>query len=339
MVVQTIKRPSIPQKYYRPSLLGSVVFIVYALALFFVPASLCRVVATTSFCPLLLKIVVLVPLTIIAGYGILLMGIIGHEGFHLSLHSNKLVSAILGLFFASAVVTYFNVGSMMYHWSHHRFTNQPSDPDIQMLEPLKTWWQRLLFSRLVRNFHYFKITLNTAIGRPLPFPNMMLFKLATVRKLCWLNFAFSLFWISFYVGITLYDPLTGLFSIALPMLGLLFVSGCQSYIDHAGTSDDMFHNSWSRTSPIMTALYFGNNYHLEHHLYPKVPCYRLPKIHKLLKESGLYEQVKPTIEPSFFGAYRRLTSDFNVEDEDSTFNPFEISTESFAGTSKNNKYC
>lgn len=261
MVVQTIQRPLISAEFYRPSLLGTTIFIVYAVALFFVPAFLCRIVAT-SIDSLLLKIMLIVPLTIIAGYGILLVGIIGHEGFHISLHPNKLVSAVLGLFFASAVVTYFDMGAMMRHWSHHRFTNQPSDPDIQILAPLKTWWQRLLFARLVLNFHHFKTTLNTALGRPWPFPYMMPFQLTTVRKLCWLNFAFALFWMSLYVGVTLSDPLTGLFSIALPMLSLLFVSGCQSYIDHGGLSDDIFHNSWSRTSLLMTALYFGTNYHL-----------------------------------------------------------------------------
>ena len=323
MITQSLQRPSIPAKFYRPSLLGTTIFIVYAVTLFVFPAFLCRILATSNN-PLVLKLFLIIPLTIIAGYGVLLVGIIGHEGFHLSLHRNKLVSAILGLFFASAVVTYFDMGAMMRHWSHHRFTNQPSDPDIQILAPLKTWWQRLLFARLLLNFHHFTTTLNTALGRPWPFPYMMPFQLSTVRKLCWLNFIFALLWMSFYVGVTLYDPLTGLFSIVLPMFSLLFVSGCQSYIDHAGLSDDIFHNSWSRTSPLMTILYFGTNYHLEHHLYPGVPCYRLPKIHKLLKENGFYDQVKPSIEPSFFGAYKTMAYELTGGNKDSEFDPFEI---------------
>jgi beta-carotene hydroxylase len=319
---KVISRPSIPAELYQPSLLSTTLLIVYSVCLYVIPAWLCCIIAT-SFDSLLLQIALIVPMTIIAGYGLQSMGFLGHEGFHGSLHRNKMVSALLGLFFASAIITYFDMGAMMRHWSHHRFTNQPSDPDIQMQMPLKTWWQRLLFARVNANLHHFNVTLNTALGRPCPFPYMMHFQLATVRTLCWINFAFALFWIGLYIGVILYDPLAGLFSIALPMVVLLFISGCQSFIDHAGTSDDLFHNAWSRTSPLMTALFAGTNYHLEHHLYPGVPCYRLHKVHKLLRDSGIYDQVKMPIEPFFFGAYRRLASNYIAGSADSSFDPFK----------------
>jgi beta-carotene hydroxylase len=329
MTTETIRRPSIPAEFYRQSLLANTAFIAYSVSLYVVPAFLCRLIVT-YFDSVFLKIVLIVPLTIMAGYGLQLMGFIGHEGFHLALHRNKLLSALLGLFFASSVVTYFDMGAMMRHWSHHRFTNQPSDPDIQILKPLKTWWQRLLFARLLLNWHHFKTTLDTALGHPWPFPYMMPFRLATVRVLCWVNFALALLWLGLYLGIALSDPLSGLFSIALPMIAVMLISSCQAYIDHAGTSqvlDDIFHNSWSRTSPLMTVLFGGANYHLEHHLYPGVPCYRLPKVHQLLKERGVYEQVKATIETSFFPAYGKLASEYTAGETDSSFDPFTLATD------------
>ena len=289
MKTQTVKRPAIPAEWYQPSILETIGFLLYVVSWYVLPAWLCYVVAT-SLLSLPLKILLIVPLTIMAGYGIQMMGFIGHEGFHLSLHSNKLVSVVLGLFCASAVLTYFDMGAMMRHWSHHRFTNQPSDPDIQILRPVKTWWQRLFFARLLLNYYHFKTTLNMALDRPYPFPYMMPFKLATVRTLCWLNFVFALFWIGVYVEIYLYNPLAGLFVVALPMLALLLISGCQPYIDHGDTQGDLFHSAWSRTSPLMTMLFVGTNFHLEHHLYPGVPCYRLHKVHQYLKENGVYEQ-------------------------------------------------
>ncbi|MCY7297155.1 fatty acid desaturase family protein [Alteromonas sp. a30] len=36
------------------------------------------------------------------------------------------------------------------------------------------------------------------------------------------------------------------------------------------------------------------NYHVEHHLIPNVPCYRLPELHKLLVERGYYQQYPVT---------------------------------------------
>lgn len=327
ITTQTVGRPSIPAEWYKPSTLETIGFIIYCLIWYAVPAWLSYVVATSAN-PLGIKILLIIPLSIMTGYGIQMMGFIGHEGFHLSLHSNKLVSALTGLFFASSVLTYCDMGAMMRHWSHHRFTNQASDPDIEILIPLRTWWQRLFFARLLLNYYHFKTTLNTALGRPWPFPYMMPFHISTVRTLCWINFAFSLLWIGIYLGIAIYNPLAGLFSIALPMLALMFISGCQAYLDHGGLNDDPFHNSWSRTSPLMTILFAGTNFHLEHHLYPGVPCYRLHKIHKLLKENGTYTATKATIEPSFFRSYLNLAQPYKPSIKNSSFDPFLHATES-----------
>ncbi len=321
-MTENTRIPSVPVEYFRPSRLGTTILIVYSLLFYLIPALLCRLIAT-SIDSLIFRFFLIVPLTIIAGYGLQLMGVIGHEGIHISLHRNKLVSLILGVFFSSMIVTYFEMGVGVRHWNHHRFTNQSSDPDIQAVKHLKTWWERLLLSRIIYNLIYFKTTLDIALGGPWPLSYKMPLKLSTVRIFCWINFAFALFWISIYIGVALYDPLTGVFSIALPMIAAMFINACQGYIDHAGTSDELFRNAWSRTSPLMTAVYFGTNYHLEHHLYPGIPCYRLHKVHKLLKESGFYKQVKANIEPSFFRAYRNLGVDY-VVGLDSTFDPFEI---------------
>ena len=219
---QTIRRPIIPAEWYQPSILGSVGFILYVLALYAVPASLSYLVAT-SVDPLILKIVLIIPLTIIAGYGTQMLGFIGHEGFHLSLHPNKLVSALIGMFFASGVIGYFEIGAMMRHWMHHRYTNQPSDPEIHIQASLKTWWQRLFLARLYLNLYDIKTVVNTALGRPCSFPYIMPFKFSTAQKLCWFNLGFSLFWMSIYLGITFYAPIIGLVSIALPMVAALIV--------------------------------------------------------------------------------------------------------------------
>ena len=47
----------------------------------------------------------------------------------------------------------------------------------------------------------------------------------------------------------------------------------------------------TNSSPLLTLLYFGNNFHLEHHLYPGVPCYRLPAVHSHLKSLGVFDQL------------------------------------------------
>jgi fatty acid desaturase len=82
---------------------------------------------------------------------------------------------------------------------------------------------------------------------------------------------------------------TGIVTILLPLTTMYFISALQPYLEHTGTEVGIGRDAKSRTSLLYTFLYFGNNYHLEHHLYPGVPCYRLPAVHRWLKEKGFYD--------------------------------------------------
>jgi len=139
-----------------------------------------------------------------------------------------------------------------------------------------------------------------------------------------LNLLFAGWWIVVYAWISFHSPLAGLVCIVLPMVAVLFIAACQTYIDHGGTSDELFGNAWSRTSPLMTAAYFGANYHLEHHAYPGVPCYRLPRVHQILKENGTYDHIKPPITRGFFESFRNLAAPYEPLDIGGDFNAFDM---------------
>ena len=61
-----------------------------------------------------------------------------------------------------------------------------------------------------------------------------------------------------------------------------------SLTQHAGLAEDVTdHRRNCRTikmNPINRFLYWNMNYHLEHHMYPLVPYYSLPKLHELIKD-------------------------------------------------------
>jgi fatty acid desaturase len=319
----TRQRPDLPRELYEPSLCWTALLLVYAVCLYVIPASLLYVVATDvrSF-PL--KIVLMIPLTIVAAYGLNLLGFVGHEGMHGSLTRGRYTSAVIGIFCASCVVTYFEVGFAMQHWNHHRYTNQSLDHDMILVMRFKKWWTRLLFSRWIYNWEYFKRTVQTAMGRPNPFRFKMPFKPGEQRMLAWLNLLFAAGWIAVYAWLAVHSPLAGLVCIMLPMMTVLFIAACQTYIDHGGTNDELFGNAWSRTSPLMTAAYFGANYHLEHHAYPGIPCYRLPRVHRILKENGTYERRNPPIVRGFIESFRNLAAPYEPQDIGGDFNAFDI---------------
>jgi len=285
----SLKRPRLPSEWYHPSLIGSFAYIFYTLALYVVPAILARVVLVEPLSQPV-TILLMLPLILLAAQGMLLFAWVGHEGFHLSLHRNKFVSALTGTFFASALPTYFETGAAISHLNHHRYTNQALDPDCQIFEQFQGFWSRLFFARTKANLKYLTNTLKMAFNQPLDYAYKFHFKEREKIILAWANMAFSLLWMAFYTTVAMYDPVTGIVSILLPITIMYFISALQPYLEHTGTEKSIGREAKSRTSLLYSLLYFGNNYHLEHHLYPGVPCYRLPAVHRWLKEKGFYDQ-------------------------------------------------
>lgn len=317
------RRPAISAAMYRPSLAWTLAFLAYGPLLFAGGGALSYAIANSDW-PLGLRILSIVPSTLLAGFGLQLMAYAGHEGLHLSLFRNRWLSAIVGLFHASAIVSYFEIAFAMQHWHHHRYTNQTADHDIAMVSGYRAWWQRLLLVRMTYNLSYIRRTWLTAFGAENPFRYKLPFSNRELQTLARLNLLFGLLWIAVYTAVAVADLQKALFCIALPTLAVLLISSCQPYLDHAGTEGRTFRNAWSRTSWLMTTLYFGANYHLEHHLYPGVPCYRLPAVHRLLWQNGTYAAVQPFVQRGFLASYRNLTRPYEAGMGENTFDPFVL---------------
>ena len=73
---------------------------------------------------------------------------------------------------------------------------------------------------------------------------------------------------------------------------------------HAGLREDVLdHRLNTRTvyiNPVFRFLYLNMNYHVEHHMFPTVPYYNLPALHREIKE------YLPPPRPSMFAAYREV---------------------------------
>lgn len=203
-----------------------------------------------------------------------------------------------------------------------RFTNREDDPDIEPVKHLKTWWQRLLLSRVVYNTLYFKYTWNLALGRPTHFKYKMAYLHHEQVLFARANLLFAAIWVGIYAAVFAWDWRAGVFAVALPTIAVNFIGACQIYIDHAGLDDRLFGNAYSRASPLMTVLFFGANYHLEHHAYPGIPCYRLPRLHRILQENGTYDVVKPPVTRGFFAAFKPLVRPYTASRPSWDFDPF-----------------
>lgn len=326
------QRPAIDRAFYRPNHLMAMLYIAYAFALFTLPAYGNYLLATSE-AHFAVKAAGMLVLTTLAGYGLNMLGFVGHEGLHGSLFRNRTASALTGLFTSAAVVSYFELGFAMSHWNHHRFTNQADDPDVGPVRGLKRWWQRLLFSRAIYNSLYLKHTWNMALGRPIPFKYKMPYSARQQMWFAWSNFLFAAIWLVAYGLVAYSDWRLGFYSILMPLLAVNFIGAMQIYLDHAGLGDGLFENARSRTSWAMTALFFGANYHMEHHAYPGVPCYRLPALHRYLVDRRAFEGLTVAHDQKFFGVFRTVDLPYYVSGEGIDFDAFEPALNSGVGAS------
>lgn len=304
-----ITRPRLPPEFHRVNPLSVLLYLAHALGFFAVPVCFANIVVHLN-APLALRLPLSIALGVIAGHGLHLLTFVGHEGLHTNLHRNKYVSAALALLFCTPVPFFFIVGYSVTHWKHHRFAGQKSDPDAQIFSKYRNFFSRFFLGRSKGVRIYVKNAVLLAFGLKMPEGTKLPF---TERELRWLarfNIALGICALAFYARLISKDPFLGAVVVGVPYLSLYVLTCLRAYIEHSGTTPGQFRDSRSYTSPIYTALFYGGNFHLEHHLYPAVPSYRLPALHAYLASLGMFGKMGANVETSFFGALRFTTSKY-----------------------------
>jgi beta-carotene hydroxylase len=302
-------RLRLPEKFHRISYIATVLYLAHALVFFLGPAIVAfAIVDVPASMPV--HVACALVLGLIGGHGMHLLTFVGHEGMHTNLHRNKYVSAALAVLFSSLVPFFFIVGFAMTHWKHHRFTGQSNDPDVQIYSHYRSFWSRFFAARSGSVRVYLKNALRMGLALPWPDNTKLPF---TQREMCWItriNIALGLCAVTVYAFIWYRSLWLGFTVMLIPYFGLYVMSALRAFIEHTGTEPGRYRDSRSYTSPLHTALFFGSNFHLEHHLYPAVPCYRLPALHEHLASHGLLEATGAQVERSFLGAFRYTTARF-----------------------------
>ena len=82
------------------------------------------------------------------------------------------------------------------------------------------------------------------------------------------------------------------------------LKACFGLTQHAGLKENIKDHRYStRTmilNPVFSFLYWQMEYHIEHHMYPTVPSYNLPKLHQMLKKQ------MPIPKKGLWGAYKEI---------------------------------
>jgi fatty acid desaturase len=249
--------------------------------------------------------VFVVGLVVIAGRQ-LALAILHHEAAHRSLFESRRLNEWIGDWLCARPVWSDLKKYRTHHLIHHRNTNQPDDSDRSLIEPFPTTRASLarkllrdvsgltglkyLFGRVLMDAGVLKWTIASDVmwlprqGRrwwsyPLVFFENSSGMLATNGVLlaaCWASGHAWLYavWVLAYVT-------------PFPLLVRV-----RSLAEHACTEEtlDMFKNTRTTHAGLLaraTVAPIRVNYHIEHHVLPGVPYFRLPRMHRMLRERGI----------------------------------------------------
>lgn len=271
------------------------------------------------------------------------LAILMHDGAHGLLHPNRKLNNWLGEWPSGAAVGSDLQSYRAYHLTHHRFTQQPEDPDLGLSDPFPTsqasLWRKVVrdltgqtfykqrssqfrmaargISALLKGASTDSAKRSTVAGTPFNKQTQSSNGLGpsdaagiAVAKTVGRFLAVQTILLTLSLLLWGWTPYL-LWLVALATTFQLFLR-IRNIAEHACTttgSDDPFTHARTTYANLIertTVAPYWVNYHSEHHLFMGVPCYNLPRAHALLGSGGYHPRM--TIDPNYVSVLRRVTT-------------------------------
>ncbi|MEX0348852.1 MAG: fatty acid desaturase family protein [Paracoccaceae bacterium] len=232
------------------------------------------------------------------------LAILMHEAAHNALFRRQRLNDLVGAWLCARPIMADLGAYRRYHLTHHRYTQSDKDPDLSLSSKFPTSHasMRRKFTR--------DLTGQTGVKQ-------LEGQIATALRMAGdhdaieaaeADFAQSFKSLHFWVTVPIFLAVVVVMGLAgdwwwglafwlLPYLTWFqFVLRVRNIAEHGATeqSDDPFRNvRTTLAGPVARLLVapYWVNYHLEHHMIMHVPCYNLPKLHKLLLRKGYGAQM------------------------------------------------
>jgi fatty acid desaturase len=240
--------------------------------------------------------IAIVPAAMIIGARQLGLAILMHDAAHGALHPNPKVNDFVGEWLCSGgLVRYRN-----YHLQHHKYAQQAEDPDLGLSAPFPIT-RPSLKRKMVRDLtgrtwlkERFGVAFARLEAREAGEPVLPILAGEAWRLRRWIivnGLAITAFSAAGY-------PWAWFALWLLPRATWFqLVTRFRNIAEHAlvakNEPDPLRHARTTRANLIERALVapYYVNYHCEHHMFMHVPCWRLPKTHRLLKEKGVTDRM------------------------------------------------
>ena len=246
------------------------------------------------------------------------LAILMHDGAHGCLSPDEKTNLALSQWFCAYPLFAETRSYRRYHLQHHARTQQEDDPDLVLSAPFPITGlsYRRKFIRDITGqtgYQQRKAQLLNALGprdwswrqRAAHFREMLgpqcvvngiMFAACAAAGVWW---AYPLLWL-------------------VPLLTwMMVITRIRNIAEHAVVPDssDPLRNTRTTHANFLERLFIAPyyvNYHLEHHLLFYVPCYNLPKVHRLLSASRYAGRME--VQPNYASVLRLATAKPNRED-------------------------
>lgn len=172
------------------------------------------------------------------------------------------------------------------HLAHHRYNRTARDPDAYNAGRRSPGLTLLFYAVVVLGLPLSLVYFN--ILYPLQH-----FDARALRRHARVIAGYAFFYTLLFSALARHDALALAFEVwLLPVLLASPLNGLKSIADHFNNvwNGDRFHTATTaRSNRVVTFLWCGLNYHLDHHLFPRVPGYNLPALHEHLRPRLLAE--------------------------------------------------
>ncbi len=241
------------------------------------------------------------------------LAILMHEAAHGLMHPDRRINNWVGQWLTGVPMGTDMHAYRTYHLTHHRYTQQPEDPDLSLSAPFPTS-RASLIRKVVRD-----LTGQTFVKQRGAQITMALKGFGPAAKeqnffvgkvvLRFLAAQIVLLGLSFATGLGALPYVIWLIAMATTFQLYLRV---RNIAEHActstGSNDPFTHarTTYANWLERATVAPYWVNFHSEHHLFMGVPCYNLPQAHQLLLTGG--HAGRMTISPGYADVVRTITT-------------------------------
>ncbi|MET0970942.1 MAG: fatty acid desaturase [Tardiphaga sp.] len=226
-----------------------------------------------------------IPLMLLQGYLVAFLFMAVHEAAHKTVFTSRRANEVLG-HLASLMIALPYEHYQLFHWDHHRFTQDPSrDPElIHATIPSSDTRLAIAYSGIVQLTARIRLLFRRAITGNAVAPWIPEAKRGLVVREAR---AYALVYLVLLVASVALSSSVLLWTWLVPLyVGQLFLRP-YLYAEHTGCDHSRSAYENTRTTYTGAAMkWFTWNmpFHVEHHAYPSVPFHALPKLNAIIDE-------------------------------------------------------